>query len=105
MNFMQLIAGLFCFARAAPNVHSIATHRALWHTRETLMDLLNSFFVFNLTATAAVLVAFFFVRGSADAATSNSGKRFADFNVAGAAGAGISMVLLASVATLFRKSN
>lgn len=66
------------------------------------MDLLNTFFIFNLTATAAVLVAFFFMRDSAAATASNVGKRLANFNVAGMSGAATSMVLLASVATLFR---
>ena len=66
------------------------------------MDLLHTFFVFNLTATIAVLAAFFFMRDSATVTASNIGKRFSNFNVAGATGAATSMVLLASIATLFR---
>jgi hypothetical protein len=65
------------------------------------MDLLNTFFVFNLSATAAALIAFSFMPEGAAASASNIGKRFANFNLAGAAGAATSMVLLASVATLF----
>ncbi len=100
--FVPLIARLFCCFRVASNVHFIATRRTLRHTRETLMDLLTAFFAFNLTGTLAVLVAFCFMGDSAVGSPSSIGKRFADFNFAGAMGAATSMVLLASVATLFR---
>ncbi len=66
------------------------------------MDLLNAFFVFNLTATVAMVVAFVVTRDSAVGAASSVGKQFAHFNVAGASGAAASMVLLTSVATLFQ---
>lgn len=66
------------------------------------MDLLNAFFVFNLTATVATVIAFCVTRSDTAVAASDSGKRFADFNVAGATGAATSMVLLASVAALFQ---
>jgi hypothetical protein len=66
------------------------------------MDALNTFFVFNITASIAVLVAFFMMRDGVSAAANRIGERVASFNFAGAAGAATSMVLLASVATLFR---
>lgn len=66
------------------------------------MDLLNAFFVFNLTATVAMVVGFVVTPDSAVGAASSAGKRFANFNVAGASGAAVSMVLLTSVATLFQ---
>lgn len=66
------------------------------------MDALNTFFVFNITATIAVLLGFFMMRDDVAAAVSGVGKRIASFNFAGAAGAATSMVVLASVATLFR---
>jgi hypothetical protein len=102
MSFVRFIARLFCYWRTAINVHAIATRRSVRHTKETLMDLLNAFFVFNLTATVAMVIGFCFVRDGTVAAASNIGKRFANFNVAGASGAATSMVLLASVATLFQ---
>ena len=68
------------------------------------MDLLNTFFLFNLTASIAVLVAFFLLRDEVSAAfASFRGKtRAMRFNLAGAAGAATSLVLLTSVAALFR---
>lgn len=66
------------------------------------MDALNTFFVFNITATIAVLVGFFMMRESVATTVAGIGQRIARFNVAGAAGAATSMVMLASVATLFR---
>ena len=66
------------------------------------MDVLNTFFIFNFTASIAVLAGFFLMRESASAAVSSIGKRVAAFNFAGVAGAATSMVLLASVAVLFR---
>ena len=84
------------------NVYSIATRRTVRHLLETLMDLLNAFFVFNLTATVAMVIAFCLTRDGTVASASKSGKRFADLSLAGATGAATSMVLLASVATLFQ---
>lgn len=66
------------------------------------MDLLNTFFLFNLTATVALLVGFFFMRENIAATVENTKAKIAEFNMAGAAGAATSMVLLASVAVLFR---
>lgn len=66
------------------------------------MDALNTFFVFNITATIAVLLGFLMTRDDIAATVSGVGKRIASFNFAGAAGAATSMVVLASVATLFR---
>ncbi len=66
------------------------------------MDVLNTFFLINISATIAVLVGFFFMRENAVAAVASIGERIKAFNVAGATGAATSMVLLASVATLFR---
>jgi hypothetical protein len=66
------------------------------------MDALNTFFVFNITATIVVLLGFMMMRDDIAATVSGVGKRIANFNFAGAAGAATSMVVLASVATLFR---
>ena len=66
------------------------------------MDLLNTFFLFNLTATIALLVGFFFMRENIVASVANAEAKFTDFNMAGAAGAATSMMLLASIAVLFR---
>jgi len=49
------------------------------------MDLLNTFFAFNLTATVA-----------------NAKAKISHFNAAGAAGTATSIALLTSVAVLFR---
>jgi hypothetical protein len=66
------------------------------------MDILNTFFVANIVATVAVLVAFFSLRDSVGATIGRARQSVARFNVAGAAGAATSMVVMASVATLFR---
>jgi hypothetical protein len=66
------------------------------------MDLLNTFFVFNLTATAAVLLGFFLMRDSVAITAATVKAKLNNFNVAGAAGVATSMVLLSSVAVLFR---
>ncbi len=66
------------------------------------MDLLNTFLLFNITATIAVLVMFLLMRENVAAALLNGKVYAARFNVAGAAGAATSMVLLTSVAALFR---
>ena len=66
------------------------------------MDLLNTFFVFNLTATIALLVGFFFTRENNAAMVENAKAKITGFNMAGAAGAATSMMLLASIAVLFR---
>ena len=66
------------------------------------MDLLNTFFLFNLTATIALLVGFFFTRENIAATVENTKAKITDFNMAGAAGAATSMMLLASIAVLFR---
>ena len=66
------------------------------------MDLLNTFFLFNLTATIALLVGFFFTRENIAATVENTKAKITDFNIAGAAGAATSMMLLASIAVLFR---
>ena len=65
------------------------------------MDLLNTFFVFNLTATIALLGGFFFTRESIAATASNAKAKTTNFNMAGAAGAATSLLLLTSVAVLF----
>ena len=66
------------------------------------MDVLNTFFVFNLTATIAALAGFFLMRENVAATVANAKAKVATFNMAGAAGAATSMVLLTSVAALFR---
>lgn len=66
------------------------------------MDALNTFFVFNITATIAVMIGFFMMRENVAATVTGIRQRVANFNFAGAAGAATSMVVLASVATLFR---
>ena len=66
------------------------------------MDLLDTFFLFNLTATIALLVGFFFTRENIAATVENTKAKITDFNMAGAAGAATSMMLLASIAVLFR---
>ena len=62
------------------------------------MDLLNTFFIFNLTATLAVLTGFFLMRENIVATVANAKAKAVHFNMAGAAGAATSMVLLTSVA-------
>lgn len=66
------------------------------------MDILNTFFVFNIVACIAVLIGFFSFRDSVGAGIARARDGIARFNVAGAAGAATSMVVMASVATLFR---
>ena len=66
------------------------------------MDLLNTFLIFNITATIAALAAFFMMRENVAVAWHNSTAYAGRVNVAGAAGAVTSMVLLSSVAVLFR---
>jgi len=68
------------------------------------MDMLNTFFVFNFTATIAVLAALFLMRESvaATVAQVTARAKASSFNLAGATGAATSMVLLTSVAVLFR---
>lgn len=66
------------------------------------MDLLNTFLIFNITATIAALTAFFMMRENVAVAWHNSKASAGRFNVVGAAGAATSMVLLSSVAVLFR---
>lgn len=66
------------------------------------MDILNTFLVFNIVATIAVLIAFFTLRDNLGASVTRARASIARFNVAGAAGAATSMVVMASVATLFR---
>lgn len=66
------------------------------------MDLLNTFLIFNITATIAALAAFFMMRENVAVAWHNSKAYAGRVNVAGAAGAVTSMVLLSSVAVLFR---
>jgi hypothetical protein len=66
------------------------------------MDILNTFLVFNIVATMATLIAFFSMRDTVTDTFGAIKARFSGFNLAGAAGAATSMVLLASVAQLFR---
>jgi hypothetical protein len=69
------------------------------------MDILNTFFAMNLIATAAVLLGFFFLRDSVTQAAKRASARAAGLTLAmpaGLAGAATSMVLLTSVAALFR---
>ena len=66
------------------------------------MDALNTFFVFNITASIVVLAGFFMMRDSVATTLAGVKRGITSFNVAGAAGAATSMVVLASVATLFR---
>ena len=66
------------------------------------MDLLNTFFIFNLTATLLVLAGFLFMRENIAATVANAKAEVADFNMAGAVGAATSMMLLTCVAVLFR---
>lgn len=66
------------------------------------MDLLNTFLIFNLTATLVVLAGFFFLRENVAATVANARAKFTHFNGAGAAGAATSLTLLTSVAVLFR---
>ena len=51
------------------------------------MELLNTFFLFNLAATIALLVGFFFMRENIAATVENTKAKVAAFNIAGAAGA------------------
>lgn len=66
------------------------------------MDLLNTFFIFNLTATIALLGGFFFTRENIAATAANAKVKSTTFNMAGVAGAATSLLLLTSVAVLFR---
>ena len=66
------------------------------------MDLLNTFLIFNLTATLAVMSGFFLMRENIVVTVANAKVKVADFNMAGAAGAATSLMLLTSVAVLFR---
>lgn len=66
------------------------------------MDLLNTFFIFNLTATIAVLAGFFAMRDGVAGVVADVKAKAFGFNVAGAVGAASSMVMLTSVAALFR---
>jgi hypothetical protein len=102
-DFPAIIARLFAPILLSPNVHSIDARTAYRSTnREIEMDVLNTFLVFNITASIAVLLGFFMMRDSVAATVTGLKARAASFNVAGAAGAATSMVVLASVATLFR---
>jgi len=66
------------------------------------MDVLNTVLVVNLTATIAVLAGFFLIRENVAATVANAKAKVATFNMAGAAGAAMSMVWLTSIAALFR---
>lgn len=66
------------------------------------MDLLNTFLIFNLTATVLVLAGFFSMRENVATTVATAKAKLADFNIAGAAGAATSLMLLTSVAVLFR---
>ncbi|MBC7709208.1 MAG: hypothetical protein H7203_04050 [Rhizobacter sp.] len=66
------------------------------------MDLLNTFLIFNLTATLATLAGFFLMRDNVAATVANATAKITHFNVAGAAGAATSIALLTSLAVLFR---
>ena len=100
--FTRFIARLFARAIAKNTVQSIETRRTSRHTGRTLMDLLNTFFIFNLSATVAVLVGFALIGNSVASTVANVKARVAGFNVAGMAGAASSMALLSTVAVLFR---
>ena len=66
------------------------------------MDILNTFFVFNIVACIAVLIGFFSFRDSVGAGIARVCDGVANFNLGGAAGAATSLVVMASVANLFR---
>lgn len=66
------------------------------------MDLLNTFLIFNLTATLVVLSGFFLMRENIAATVANAKAKVGEFNMAGAAGAATSLMLLTGVAVLFR---
>ena len=66
------------------------------------MDVLNTFLIFNLTATLVVMSGFFLMRENVAATVENAKAKVAEFNMAGAAGAATSLMLLTSVAALFR---
>ena len=66
------------------------------------MDALNTFFVFNISASILVLAGFFLTRDGIAASVEGLKARASSFNFAGAGGAATSLVLLASVASLFR---
>lgn len=66
------------------------------------MDLLNTFLIFNLTATLLVMSGFFLMRENVVATVANAKAKVAEFNMAGAVGAATSLMLLSSVAALFR---
>jgi len=69
---------------------------------DTEMDALNTFFVFNISASIVVMIAFLTMRDGVAAGVENLKARVSSFNFAGAGGAATSLVLLASVASLFR---
>jgi hypothetical protein len=106
LKIVRFIARQFRQRKAASIVQSIETSRAPHDTTRqpwrTPMDLLNTFFVFNLTATIAVLVGFFMMRDGIAVVVADVKAKASGFNVAGAAGAATSMVMLTSVAALFR---
>jgi hypothetical protein len=66
------------------------------------MDILNTFFVFNIAASVATLLAFFLTRDTVTDRFHVLKDTLRGLNVAGAAGAVTSMALLTSVAHLFR---
>ncbi|TAG02065.1 MAG: hypothetical protein EAZ30_10640 [Betaproteobacteria bacterium] len=66
------------------------------------MNLLNTFLLFNLAATVAVLIGFFAMRENVAEGVASLKAKFSGFSAAGASGAAMSMVLLASVANLFQ---
>jgi hypothetical protein len=80
-------------------VHSIETNHT--NSGANHMDFFNTFLAFNVAATALTLVAFFAMREPIAAYAETAKEKFANFNVAGTAGAATSFVLLASVANLF----
>jgi uncharacterized membrane protein HdeD (DUF308 family) len=66
------------------------------------MDMINTFFVVNLTASIAVLIAFFAMRDSVNDGFAAVKTRISNGQWSGVAGAATSMVLLAGVANLFQ---
>ncbi len=66
------------------------------------MDIFNAFLLFNVTATALVLVGFAFMRDTIAEGFGAVKAKFEGFNFAGTAGAATSLVVLASVANLFQ---
>jgi hypothetical protein len=72
------------------------------HQGINIMDLLNTFLLFNVAATVAVLIGFVAMRDTVADGFSAVAAKFSGFNTAGAAGAATSMVVLASVVHLFQ---